>query len=139
MTLPTGVPGPTTVRRLVGVYNADGTVLGELSYFVGARLGRAHCSLCDITHGTFREKADWRAGRNGPPVPFDTFHRDDQPDHVRTAAADTAPVVVAETDDGVTVLLGPDALSACDGSVTALLAAVDSAVTEAGLVWPTVT
>lgn len=40
-----------TLQRLVGVYDADGTVLGELSYFVKARLGRAHCSLCDITHG----------------------------------------------------------------------------------------
>jgi hypothetical protein len=40
-----------SIRRLVGVYNANGTVGGELAYFLGARLGRAHCSLCDITHG----------------------------------------------------------------------------------------
>jgi hypothetical protein len=33
---------------LIGVYAADGTVTGELAYFVGARLGRAHCALCDI-------------------------------------------------------------------------------------------
>ncbi len=50
-----------TIRRLVGVYHADGTLLGEVSYFVGARLGRAHCSLCDITHGLVRERPEWRA------------------------------------------------------------------------------
>jgi len=30
-------------------------------------------------------------------VPFETFHRDDQPDEVRTATADRVPVVIAET------------------------------------------
>jgi hypothetical protein len=33
------------LRRLVGVYNADGSVRGELTYFINARLGRAHCAL----------------------------------------------------------------------------------------------
>jgi hypothetical protein len=28
-----------------------------LSSFIGARLGRAHCALCDITHGLVRERA----------------------------------------------------------------------------------
>lgn len=59
------------LRRLVGVYDADHTLRGELSYWVGARLGRAHRALCDITHGTLRVKADWRACRSGLPVAFD--------------------------------------------------------------------
>jgi len=50
-----------TVRELIGVYDADGTLLGEARYWIGARLGRAHCALCDITHGLFTERADWRA------------------------------------------------------------------------------
>ena len=69
------VNGSSTVERLVGVYDADGTVLGELSYFLRARIGRAHCSLCDITHGRIRERADWRACRGRLPVRFTTYHR----------------------------------------------------------------
>ncbi len=42
------------VVRLIGVYDADGTLRGELGYWVGARLGRRHCSLCDITHALRR-------------------------------------------------------------------------------------
>ena len=133
-----GVSDGPRLRRLVGVYDADHTLRGELSYWVGARLGRAHCSLCDITHGTFRVKADWQACQSGLPIPFDTFHRDDQPDAVRAAVAGAAPVVVAETDGGAIVpLLDGAALDACGGSVDALVAAVERAVADAGLTWPT--
>jgi hypothetical protein len=124
------------ISRLVGVYDAEGTLRGELAYFVGARLGRAHCALCDITHGLLRERADWRECRDGLAVPFDTYHRDDQPVEVRTAVAGLAPVVVADTDQGVVLLLGPDALDACAASAERLVAAIEVAVVEAGLRWP---
>ena len=124
------------VRRLIGVYNADGTAFGELAYFVGSRLGRTHCSLCDVTHGLLRQKSEWQACRTGLSVPFDTFHRNDQPDEVRSVTDNSAPVVVAQTDLNLVVLLRPDALSGCGGSVSALMTAVDTAVIKAGLRWP---
>ncbi len=60
------------IVRLVGVYDADGTVRGELAYWVGARLGRRHCALCHITHGSVRQRPEWKACRAGLPVPFGT-------------------------------------------------------------------
>ena len=48
------------IVRLVGVYDADSTLRGELSYWVGARLGRRHCSLCKITHGSVRQRPEWK-------------------------------------------------------------------------------
>jgi hypothetical protein len=122
-----------TLVRLVGVYDADHTLRGELSYWIGARLGRAHCALCDVTHGLVRERGDWRTCRASFPVRFDTFHRDDQPEAVRHAIGDELPSVVADTDAGVVVLLGPDALDACHGSVAAFRTAVDTALTRSGL------
>ena len=124
------------ILRLVGVYDADHTLGGEVAYLVGKWLGRAHCGLCDITHGTFREREEWTQCRAGLPVPFDTFHRDDQPDVVRAAAGGAAPVVVAETDRGVTGMLGAAQLDACQGSIEALVTAVEDAVAAAGLTWP---
>ena len=121
------MPG-TRVTRLVGVYDADGTLAGELRYWVGARVGRAHSALCDITHGLVRERADWRACRSTLSVEFATYHRDDQPDAVRAATGDRAPVVVAETDGGVVVLLDGPALDACGGSPEQLVTAVADAV-----------
>lgn len=121
------------VVRLVGVYDADHTLRGEVSYWIGARLGRAHCSLCDITHGTFRERRDWQDCRAALAVPFETFHRDDQPVEVRDAAEGTVPVVLAETTIGFVVLLGPRELEGCAGSVEAFSAALDRALAAAGL------
>lgn len=121
------------VLRLVGVYDAEGTLRGELTYWVGARLGRAHCSLCDITHGTFRERADWKRCRDGMPVGFDTYHLDDQPTAVRDASEGSAPVVLAETAVGYVVLLGPSELEACAGSVEQFQRAIERALSSAGL------
>ena len=121
------------VRRLVGVYDADHSIRGEVTYWVGARLGRAHCALCDITHGMLRRRSEWNAYVAGLDVPFETFHRDDQPDEVRTASDDRVPVVVAETSRGVVMLLDEVALEACAGSVELLRGAVEDALVREGI------
>ena len=132
----TDQPGPVpTIERLIGVYNAEHTLRGELAYWVGARLGRAHCALCDITHGLVRERADWRECRDGLPVPFDTFHLDDQPADVRTLLDGRAPAVVARTDSGLTLLLAGAELDRCEGSPEKLATALTDAAARAGLVW----
>ena len=128
--------GGNRVRRLIGVYNAEGSLRGELAYVVGSRFGRAHCALCDITHGALRQRASWKDCRTSLPVPFDTYHLDDQPEPVRVAIAGHAPAVVAETELGLTVLLGPDQLERCESSPAALRAALEQAIAEKGLRWP---
>ena len=130
-------PSPHHIVRLVGVYDADHTLRGELAYWIGARLGRRHCSLCDITHGSVRQRPDWKACRDGLPVPFDTFHRDDQPDHIRVAANGAAPVVVASTDAEHHVLLSGTDLEQCGGSTDRLVEAIERAAQANGLSWHT--
>jgi len=124
------------IRRLIGVYNAEGTLRGELTYWVRARLGRAHCALCDITHGSIRERPDWQACRDGLPVPFDAYHLDDQPGEVRALLAGSAPAVVAQVDGGCILLLDEAALDACQGSPERLAEALTSAAERAGVDWP---
>lgn len=136
------MPDPTpsqgaVVVRLVGVYDADGGVRGELSYFLRSRIEGSHCGLCDITHGALWERAAWRRCRSALPVPFDVFHRDDQPAAVRAASADRAPVVVAETSAGTVVLAGPEDIVACAGDPDRLVLALGRAVDRLGLRWPT--
>ncbi len=128
------------ITRLIGVYDADGSVVGELSYFLRARLGRAHCALCDVTHGRVRERPAWRAARDRLPVPFVTFHRDDQPAGIRQAAGGAAPVVIAETLAGeLLVVLGREELEGCGGSPDRLLDAIQATLDARGLRFRTAT
>jgi hypothetical protein len=122
-----------TLEALVGVYDADGTRMGEAAYWIGARLGRRHCALCDITHGAVRERSDWRQCKVALPVPFETHHRDDQPADIRAAAGGLAPVVVARTTTGAVLLLSPADLAACGGSADVLMARIEAALGERGL------
>ena len=123
----------TPVERLVGVYHADGTVLGELRYWFGARLGRAHCALCDITHGTFRAKPQWVEGRDGLGVRFETVHLDEREPDLTAATEGATPCVVARTGEGWIELLGPDDLEALHGDVAALFDAVRARADGLGL------
>jgi hypothetical protein len=122
-----------TIRRLTGVYNARGTIAGELAYALGKLSGRAHCGLCDVTHGMrLRERAEWREQRAHLPIPFETVHLDERPPEVARACS-TPPCVLAHTDDGIVPLLGPAEIDACAGSAEALLAAVARAADARGL------
>ena len=47
------------VDRIVGVYNANGGLVGEVRYIVGHLLGTTSCALCDITHSPIRRKREW--------------------------------------------------------------------------------
>jgi hypothetical protein len=125
------------IVRLVGVYDADSSLRGELAYWVGARLGRRHCSLCDITHGSVRQRPEWKACQAELPVPFQTYHRNDQPDTIGSAVIGPAPFVLAETDSGNVVLLTSSDLDACHGSTERLIAAIFDAATRLGLTWVT--
>lgn len=132
-----GVASTDRIVRLIGVYDADSTLRGELSSWVGARLGRRHCSLCEITHGSVRQRPEWKACRAGLPIPFDTYHRNDQPETIRATARGQAPVVVAETAEGHVLLLTPDDLDACHGSIDRLVDSIEQGATRRGLVWTT--
>lgn len=92
------------ITALYGVYDADATILGEMGYWFGARVGLRHCSLCDITHSLFREKSAWKECQtqllNEHGIDFQAFHRNDQPDEVAQVIAGQFPAVVAKDSDG---------------------------------------
>jgi len=114
--------------EVIGVYNANSTILGEVSYWIGARFGVAHCSLCDITHGLFTERKDWKSCRDQFEFNFSTFHRNDQPDALRRATKNAAPVVVAVINNDYHVLLESQQIDACEGSPERLVAAITEAL-----------
>lgn len=114
-----------TVTELVGVYDADGSLLGELAYAWGKVRGTRHCGLCDITHALVRRKPEWDAMVARLPVPVRVLHLDELDDPLREAVGRTgAPVVLAAEGGSWRELVGAGDLDAMDGSVDAFEAAV---------------
>ncbi len=106
------------------IYDADQTIRGELSYFVGHALGKVNCALCDISHGPIRQKQEWKAwladvhrrGHDLRPI-----HRDEMDDRLRDFVGGRLACVVQERNDGYSLLLGPTELAGCNGQVRALV------------------
>jgi hypothetical protein len=105
----------SNVTEFIGVYDADSTLIGELSYWIGARLGRTHCSLCELTHGLFTQKSEWKECAASLAVPFLTFHRNDAPSDVLAAINGSFPAVLVRTDNALSIALTKSDLEKFDG------------------------
>ena len=127
---------PPRVARIVGVYDADGGVLGELRYAAGAAFARRHCALCDLTHRGVRPRADWNAlvsDVEAKGAALLVLHRNEQPESVRAVTKATGlPVIVAEVAGSWSVVLDGDALARCRGDLTQFSAALNDAINAHG-------
>jgi len=105
----------SNVTEFIGVYDADSTLIGEVSYWIGARLGRTHCSLCELTHGLFTQKSEWKACTKELLVPFHAFHRNDAPADVLAAINGAFPAVLVRTNNGLSTVLTKSELEKFEG------------------------
>ena len=132
-------PRPTRpVTRLIGIYHADGGVLGELRYVAGRLFGTAHCSLCDITHAGVRRKHSWDAMAAGLGVGITLLHLNELDAELESAVQRSgSPAVLAVLDDGSLVeVLAPSELDALGGSVAEFDNALRGSLTRCGLTLP---
>jgi hypothetical protein len=108
-----------TIERLVGIYNADGGIVGEVRYVLGHLLGTAECALCDITHSPIRRKPEWDQMASELRVPLTLLHRNELDERTLQAISTIAlPAIIGFQSDGEVVeVLSATELSACEGSV----------------------
>lgn len=82
---------------MVGIYNADGGLSGELRYAVDKVLGRSDCGLCDLTHGwNAFGKRSWRDACRANPVPIELIHRDAATEPQLAASGSLPAVLVGD-------------------------------------------
>ena len=108
--------------RLIGVYNADGGVVGELKYFFGHLIGVAKCELCDITHSPIRRKSsfDQLASelKSQYGLDFALKHLNERSEAETKASLAKEPCVLAEYPDGsLGMFLDRQELRVVDGDV----------------------
>ena len=120
------------ITELIGVYNANGGLAGELAYVTGKLFGTAHCALCDITHGWVKEKAAFKDCRRSVSVPLRTVHINEQEESLADFTRGHTPCVVGRTDAGFIMVLDEAALEACEASVDAFSEALQAAISRHG-------
>ena len=111
-----------TNRRLIGIYKADGGIIGEVSYLVGHLLGTKECSLCDITHSPLEKKAEFKEFEKRLQVElgigFRLAHMNERTAGELAASLDQEPCVLLENADGsIEFFLDSDELKAASGRV----------------------
>ena len=113
------------IRRLHGVYDASGTVAGEIAYFLRRTFLGRHCSLCDITHSTLSRRRAWDDCVDQLGIEFVLHHSDKVPHEVTRVPEYSAPCVVGEFSDGsFCLLIDATELERCDHSPERLMQAI---------------
>ncbi len=104
------------VDKVIGIYNARGSITGELAFLFGRFTGRTECALCDITHGPFKKKTAFSRAQQTLGVPFEILHLDEL-DSTLYSFKDSAPCVVAVRGSECSILLSKAELALCDSDI----------------------
>jgi hypothetical protein len=105
------------VTEFIGIYDADGGIVGEIRYVFGTIFQGKHCSLCDITHGKLKRKAQWDDACQDLPAPFTLLHLNERSPEIAAACTRGVPTILIRLSDGsIRPLLGPQDLEV-DGNV----------------------
>ena len=118
-------------KRLIGVYKADGGIIGELSYFFGHLVGVRNCSLCDITHSPIMKKAAFKDFEKGlletHNIEIRLVHMNERTEAELAASKGREPCVLLQyEDESISMFLDYVELKAADGSVKSFEKLVES-------------
>ena len=121
-------------ERILAIYDADFSVLGELTYAVGKLTGKRSCSLCDITHGLnpFGKQA-WRVYCEDRPE-VEWLHRNEISDEMLAQLPTPLPCVIKQDIQGhLSTLLDTSELMACEGQLERFDEELTQALSESQL------
>lgn len=111
------------MRKLIGVYNANGGIAGELAYFFGHLIGVRSCTLCHVTHSPVRKKSQWRdleqRVQDDLGYQFMLVHKNERTAEQLSASAGREPCVLIEDDEGhLSMIMDWNDLKLSKGDVT---------------------
>src|SRR6266536_2156194 len=104
------------IDRLLFVYNADSGALAAIVDSAKKLLSINGCPLCALTHSLAGETGEWKSCKEGIGVPIDYLHRNELTPELKALASEL-PCVVAEAGGETLVLLTPDVIARCKGSI----------------------
>ena len=116
---------------IIGIYKADGGIVGELSYFFGHLIGIRSCSLCDISHSPIKKKSSFKALENHllqeHGIKVRMIHLNERNEREQKASEGREPCMLLEyPDQSISMFLDSTDLKALSGNVSKLKKLIQS-------------
>lgn len=108
------------IDRLLFIFDADSGTWGAFVDSAKKLLMFKGCALCAITHGLLGEKTEWKSCKDEIGITIDYVHRDEMSGELKQIVGDKLPCIVAITGGKFILLITPDVLERCNGSVSDL-------------------
>ena len=86
------------------IYNADGSFIGEISYFLKKLSGRDKCKLCDLSHNLIFQRKSWDDFLKKLDRPYRVLHINELPDSIKQLNLNY-PSILLEKDGSFEVLV----------------------------------
>jgi hypothetical protein len=131
-------PRVEMIEKLLFVFSANGGRWNAIADSVKKLLMMEGCALCSITHGITGEKPEFLIWKRSVGVPIEYVHRDEMQAKLVDTVGTAVPAVVAVTDHRLVLLLSPDAVARCRGSIPDLVGRLTLHAATKGLSFPTV-
>jgi len=91
-------------NKFIGIYQAEGTLWGEIKYVWRKLSTKKSCSLCDITHSGLSEKTNWQSCRAQLPIPFELIHLNERSTELLDVSKGRTPCVLAQSNEGYSMV-----------------------------------
>ena len=112
------------------IYNANGSLSGEIEYFFKKYFYGLKCSMCEITHNFISEKKDWRNKLSQTKINLKTVHLDEQNNDLYKFSYGNTPCVVGKSKRGFKLIFSDKDLDNFDGDVELFFKSLENKINK---------
>ena len=116
------------LQKIYCIYNAEGSLRGELEYIYNKYVNNIKCSMCEITHGTISPKRKWKEKCLTFGIKIKCLHLDELPNDIRKLVKDKTPCVVGQINSVKTILMKDNELIKMSGNVDSFFRFLDEKI-----------
>ena len=116
------------LRKIYCIYNAKGSLRGELEYIYNKYVNNIKCSMCEITHGTISPKRKWKEKCSTFDIKIECLHLNELPNDIKKLVKDKTPCVVGQINSAKTILMHDNELIKMSGNVDSFFRFLDEKI-----------
>lgn len=120
----------TKELKIYCIYNANGSLFGEISYLWKKYTSKVKCSLCNITHNTFFEKLEWKKNVQKLKISLETIHLNERSSNLMNITNSKAPCVILKNKDKYTILVNDTELDKMAGDVNSFFKVLNKRINQ---------